>query len=188
MRYLVGAGLAVLLTACATPRAPVQVMPAPSLTQNTPWNLQGRIAIKAGENSQTGQLQWRHRAGHESLLLLSPLGQGVARIISNADGVTLEIPNKPVRHAPDAESLTREALGVALPLSGLSHWILVRPDPLRPHEETRDANGRVAQIRQDGWVIDYPQYMSETDPRPRKLNIARANLEIRLVIDTWELE
>lgn len=188
MRHFLGVGIAVLLTACATPRAPVQVPPAPKLTQNTPWALQGRIAIKAGENSQSGQLHWQHRPGQDALLILSPLGQGVARIVSDADGVTLEIPNKPVRRAADAESLTREALGVALPLSGLRHWILVRPDPLRPFEQTLDANGRVAQIRQDGWVIDYPQYMNETDPRPRKLNIARADLEIRLVIDTWELE
>lgn len=188
MRYLVGAGLAVLLSACATPGGPVQAPLPSSLSANQPWSLQGRIAIKAGENSQSGQLQWQHRPGSESMLLLSPLGQGVARIVSDGSGVTLEIPNKPARHAPDAESLTREALGVALPLSGLSHWILVRPDPLRPFEQTLDNNGRVAQIRQDGWVIDYPQYMSESDPRPRKLNVARAGLEIRLVIDTWELE
>ena len=188
MRLYLSLGLALLLAACATPRVPVQMQPIPALSPNTPWSLQGRIAVKAGENSQSGQLQWQHRAGNESLLLLSPLGQGVARIVSDSSGVTLEIPNKPARHAPDAESLTREALGVALPLSGLSHWILVRPDPLRPFEQTLDANGRVAQIRQDGWVIDYPQYMSDTDARPRKLNIARANLEIRLVIDTWELQ
>ena len=187
MRHFIGIVFAVFLTACATSRAPVQV-PSPAMTQDTSWALQGRIAIKAGENSQSGQLQWQHRPRHESLLLLSPLGQGVARIVSNADGVTLEIPNKPVRRAPDAESLTREALGVALPLSGMSHWILARPDPRRPHEQNLDAAGRVAQIRQDGWVIDYPQYMSDTDLRPRKLNITRNDLEIRLVIDKWERE
>ena len=188
MRHVAGIVLAGLLTACATPRGPVQVLPVTVITHDTPWALQGRIAINAGENSQSGQLRWQHRPNRESLLLLSPLGQGVARIISDADGVTLEIPNKPVRRAPDAESLTREALGVALPLSGLSHWILARSDPKRPHEQTLDAAGRVTQIRQDGWLIDYPQYMSETDPRPRKLNVTRNDLQIRLVIDTWELE
>ena len=188
MRYFVAAGFAVLLSACATPRMPVQAPTVAKLNLDTPWSLQGRIAIKAGENSQSGQLHWQHRPGIESMLLLSPLGQGVARIVSDSGGVTLEIPNKPVRHAPDAESLTREALGVALPLSGLSHWILVRPDPLRPFEQTLDSTGRITQIRQDGWVIDYPQYMSETDARPSKLNVARAGLEIRLVIDKWEME
>ena len=51
-----------------------------------------------------------------------------------------------------------------------------------------DTQGSITQIRQDGWVIDYLQYMSDVPSRPRKLTIARNGLEIRLVIDTWELE
>ena len=188
MRHFLGIGLAVLLTACATPRVSIQAPAVSSLDQNTPWVLQGRIAIKAGDNSQSGQLQWQHGPEQDALMVLTPLGQGVARIVRDASGVTLEIPNQPPRRAPDAESLTREAMGVALPLSGLRHWIMVRPDPLRPFEQTLDANGRVAQIRQDGWAIDYLQYMGETDSRPRKINIVRDNLEIRLVVDTWELQ
>lgn len=188
MRFFVGVGLAVLLAACATPRPTVQAIPSPVLSHAMPWSLQGRIALKAGENSLSGQLQWQHRNNQEELLLLSPLGQGMARIVSDAEGVLLEIPNQAPRRAPDAESLTREALGVALPLSGLSHWILGRPDPARPSQQSPDGAGRVAQIRQDGWVIDYLQYMPEPAARPRKLNVARDGLEIRLVIDTWTTE
>lgn len=188
MRHLVWVALTVLLGACATPQLPASSAPTPTLSQNTPWSLQGRIALKAGDKSLSGQLEWQHRNNREELLLLTPLGQGVARIVSDDEGVLLEVPNQAPRRAPDAESLTRQALGVALPLSGLSHWIRVRPDPLRPFEQSLDASGRVGQIRQDGWVIDYPQYMNDTDSRPRKLNIARGGLEIRLVIDTWELE
>jgi len=188
MRLLVALGLAGLLAACATPRPTVQVTPLPVLAHDTPWSLQGRIALKAGENSMSGQLQWQHRSNHEELLLLSPLGQGMARIVSDSEGVLLEMPNQSPRRAPDAERLTGEALGVALPLSGLSHWILGRPDPARPSEQSLDSAGRVAQIRQDGWVIDYLQYMPEPAARPRKLNVAREGLEIRLVIDTWKTE
>jgi outer membrane lipoprotein LolB len=188
MRHLVGVGLAVLLAACATPRPAVQTLPSQGLSLDMPWSLQGRIAIKAGENSQSGQLQWRHRKGREELLLLSPLGQGVARLVSDAEGVLLEVPNKPPRRAPDAENLTLEALGVALPLSGLRYWIGARPDPARPFEQSVDTHGGITQIRQDGWVIDYLQYMRDVSARPRKLTIARNGLEIRLVIDTWELE
>ena len=44
--------------------------------------------------------------------------------------VTLEVSNQPPRHAADAESLTREALGYGLPVSGLSQVIPVkRSDP-----------------------------------------------------------
>lgn len=188
MRHFGLAGLAVWLAACATPGI---LIPDKSLSEAAlaaPWTLQGRIAVKSDRQSLSGQLQWQHRAASEELLLSSPLGQGVARIVSDADGVLLEIPKQPPRRAPDAESLTREALGVALPLSGLSHWIKVRPDPARPSEQTLDAVGRVAQIRQDGWVIDYLEYGDAPAYRPRKINVAREGLQIRLVIDQWEAE
>ena len=116
------------------------------------------------------------------------VGQGVARIERNAGGVTLEVPNQPVRHATDAESLTRETLGYALPLSGMAWWVQARPDPDRAFEATRDAAGRLAQLKQDGWVIDYLQYAEDMPARPRKLVVAREGLEIRLVADSWQAE
>lgn len=187
MRRLWAVGLAALLAACATPRTTVPHLPVSTIELNIPWTLQGRIAIRAAENSQSGQLHWQHTAEQDVLTVSTPLGQGVARIVQNASGVTLEVPNQPPRRAPNAESLTREALGVGLPLSGLRYWILVRPDPSRPSELTRDANERITQIRQDGWTIDYVQSMSATDMAPRKLTLARPDLEIRLVIDSWML-
>ena len=188
MRHFVLAGLAVLLAACATPGIPIRDTSVSEAALAAPWSLQGRIAVKSDKQNLSGQLQWQHRVTSEELLLSSPLGQGVARIVSDAQGVLLEIPKQPPRRAPDAESLTREALGVALPLSGLSHWIKVRPDPARPFQQTVDATGRVAQIRQDGWVIDYLEYMDAPAYRPRKINVAREGLQIRLVIDVWEAE
>lgn len=189
MRSLAWVALTILLTACATPpRLAVTGVPVRAFSQDNPWSLQGRIAVKAGENNLSGQLQWQHRSTQDELLLLSPLGQGVARIVSNVNGVLLEMPNQAPRRAPDAESLTREALGASLPLAGLSYWVQVQPRPSRPFEQRLDDAGRIAQIRQDGWVIDYLQYMNEPANLPRKLNIARDGLEMRLVIDEWKTE
>ena len=176
--------LLLALGACASiPPAPTREMPA-ALPGN--WTLQGRIGIQTGDQSLSGQIHWQHRAGSDTVLMTSPLGQGVARIVSDAGGVTLEVPNQPVRHASDAESLTREVLGYALPVSGLTWWLQARPAPGRVFGVTRDAAGRVAQLKQDGWVIDYLQYADDAPARPRKLIVARDGLEIRLVADTWQ--
>lgn len=178
--------LTLVLGGCAsTPSAP-PVQNGNALSVN--WTLQGRIGIQTSEQSLSGNIRWQHRADTDELLLTSPLGQGVARIERNAEGVTLEVPNQPARRASDAESLTRDILGYALPVSGLTWWVQARPAPGRAFEATRDADGRLAQIRQDGWVIDYLQYAADVPARPRKLVVAREGLEIRLVADSWQAE
>jgi outer membrane lipoprotein LolB len=178
--------LALALGGCASapPVRPVGIRTA--LSAN--WTLQGRVGIKTGEQNMSGQIHWRHHADSDELLITSPLGQGVARIVRDEDGVTLEVPNQPERHASDAESLTREVLGYGLPVSGLSWWVQARPAPNRPFEATRDTYGRIEQLKQDGWVIDYLQYADDAPARPRKLVVAREGLEIRLVSDTWQGE
>ena len=187
MGRLMAALLLALAAGCVSvsPTIPVAVTAVP---QSANWTLQGRIGVQSGEQSLSGQVHWRHRAETDEVLVTSPLGQGVARIVRNADGVMLEVPNQPPRHAPDAESLTQEALGYALPVSGLTWWVQARPDPGRAFEVTHDAAGRIAQLKQDGWVIDYLQYAADMPARPRKLVVAREGLEIRLVADSWEVE
>jgi outer membrane lipoprotein LolB len=178
--------LVLVLGGCAA------VPPAPSLpfdhAPSASWTMQGRIGIQAGEQSLSGHIRWQHRADTDDVLMTSPLGQGVARIERNAAGVVLEVPNQPVRHAMDAESLTRETLGYALPLSGMAWWVQAQPDPGRAFEAAHDASGRLAQLRQDGWVIDYLQYAEDMPAWPRKLVVAREGLEIRLVADSWQTE
>lgn len=185
MRGLIIAGLVWLLAACATSSPPPASM---DVKQDVSWTLQGRIALKSGEQSLSGQLQWLHQSGRDELLLASPLGQGVARIMRDRDGVLLEIPNETPRRAPDAESLTHDVLGYPLPLSGLAYWIQARPDPGRSYQQTSDATGRLSQLKQDGWVIDYLQYLPDHPARPRKLVVSREDIEIRLVVDTWQVE
>lgn len=174
--------LALTLGGCAsvaTPPAAVAVFPLPDS-----WTMHGRIGVQTGEQSLSGQIRWQHRGNGDELLMLSPLGQGVARIVRDAEGVALEMPNQPVRRARDADALTQDALGYALPIGGLVWWVQALPDPVRTFEAKRDAAGRLAQLKQDGWTVDYLQY--STDARPRKLVVTREGLVIRLLADSWE--
>ncbi len=178
--------LALALGGCATsPPVPPGGLDAP-LPVN--WTLAGRLGIQTDEQSLSGHIHWQHRPETDDVLMTSPLGQGVARIVRTADGVTLELPNQPAQHASDAEELTRTALGYRLPVSGLSWWVLARPAPGRPFHATHDDAGRLAQLRQDGWVIDYLQYAADAPLRPRKLVVGREGLQIRLVADSWQDE
>ncbi|HEX7972682.1 MAG TPA: lipoprotein insertase outer membrane protein LolB [Thiobacillus sp.] len=184
--FTVTALLALLLGGCVSVPAVPRGSAASALSPQ--WVLQGRIGVQNGEQSLSGQIRWRHRTDADELLLTSPLGQGVARIVRDVDGVTLEVPDQSVRHAADADTLTRDALGYELPMAGLTWWVQARPDPARVFEATHDAAGRLTQLRQDGWVIDYLQYAADTPTRPRKLVVTRQGLEIRLVADSWQVE
>jgi len=187
MRYPTAALLlALMLGGCAS--SPPVPLGQQEIPLSRAWTLQGRIGVTSGEQSLSGQIHWQHGADSDEVLLTSPLGQGVARIERNADGVTLEVPNQPARQAPDAESLTREALGYALPVSGLTWWVQAHPAPGSRFEATHDAAGRLTQLKQDGWVIDYLQYAADAPRRPRKLVVAREGLVIRLVADDWQSE
>lgn len=176
--------LALVLGGCAS--TPELLVPTRALPAS--WTLQGRVGIQTDEQTLSGNIQWQHRSETDEVLLTSPLGQGMARIVRDAEGVTLEVPKQPTRRAPDAESLTREALGYVLPVAGLVWWVQANPEPGSAFEATRDSAGRLTQLRQRGWVIDYPQYSADAPGRPRKLVVTREGLEIRLVADSWQAE
>ena len=184
-RWIASLWLALVLGGCATTAPVPSVLPGAPLPSS--WTLQGRIGIQTDEQSLSGTLHWQHHEQSDELLLTSPLGQGVARIMVDAEGAVLDMPNQPARHAADAESLTREALGYSLPVAGLVWWVQAQPAPDRVFEARRDATGRLAQLKQDGWVIDY-QYAADASVRPRKLVVVRDGMEIRLIADRWSVE
>ena len=186
MRHLLALLLLAVTVGCtSTPPLPVAEVATPLSPR---WTLQGRIGVQAGEQSLSGQIHWQHREQTDEVLMTSPLGQGVARIVRDSEGVALEMPNQPTRRAADAESLTREALGYALPVAGLAWWIQASADPRSAFEATRDGAGRLTQLKQDGWVIDYLQYAPDAPARPRRMVVAREGLEIRLVADSWRVD
>jgi outer membrane lipoprotein LolB len=147
------------------------------------FELSGRVAVRYGQESATGRVQWRHGAASDDLLITNPLGQGVARLTRARGEVELHTSYGREARAHDAETLTEKVLGWRLPLDGLPQWVRAEPRPGRPVEVERDASQRVKVMRQDDWRIDYEEYAGE---RPSRLRLSRPDLEIRLVIESWQ--
>lgn len=147
------------------------------------WAFDGRLSVVEDDTRIAGHAHWQHSAARDELQLRTPLGQTVARIVRDAAGVTLETPDEAPRTAADAETLTREVLGVSLPVAGLAWWVRGQADPARPAEwSPADADPPV-RLRQDGWTIDYQERFA--DGLPRKLDASRGTLTLRLIIDQW---
>lgn len=153
------------------------------------FHLEGRVSVKAGEQSFSGGMSWHHRPETQELLLRTPLGQGVAELRGGPGGVHLRDAEGRDHHAPDAETLVRQALGVTLPLNGLSRWVTGGVRPGSEYQAEADEQGRLAVLNQDGWRIEFSRHTEMAGRNlPGKLVAQRGDdLEIRLVVDRWEL-
>jgi outer membrane lipoprotein LolB len=173
------AAATLLLVACA---APSFVLRMPGVN----FELAARIAVKYGNEATSGNLAWRHGISDDELLITSPLGQGVARIVRTGGEAVLTTSDGREQRAADAETLTEQALGFRLPLAGLADWVRGRParDPEpEPTRERRDAAGRLAELEQSGWKIRYLEY---ADALPSRLTLTYPGLELRLAISDWK--
>ena len=92
-------------------------------------------------------------------------------------------------HGADTEVLLERQFGWSLPLGGLRHWIGGRADPGRPATSRLDADGRLVALAQDGWQIAFERYreVAGAGALPHRVVLERDDLEVRLVIDAWQL-
>ena len=147
------------------------------------FELNGRIAVRYRDDASSGNIAWRHRADGDEVLLTTPLGQGVARIVRAGDGVTLTTADAKEHRAADAETLTESVLGFRLPLSGLADWVRGSAGA-GPANATRDAQGRLARLEQAGWTVEYLEYGENR--LPSRIKLAYPGIEIRLAIGEWK--
>lgn len=167
---------------------PVSPIPAerPGRPDVSAFALNGRVAIKYNGSRHSAGLRWVHQPQSDELLLLAPLGQTAARVYRDARHATLEEGDR-LYQADDVESLMQQVLGWHLPLSGLHYWVLALPIAKSEAQIERDAAGRVAVLRQNGWEVRYIRYAGDgANSLPTRLELKRDGLQMQLLIDEWE--
>jgi outer membrane lipoprotein LolB len=185
-----------LLAACA----PVRVRQTPDalaaqsareaqLSGRDSWRVSARVFVSdGGDNSGSGDLDWRQAGGRYEFVLRAPTGRTWK--LSGDDGraeLSGVDPQPIVGTAPAA--LLRERLGWDVPLAGLSDWIRGMRHPGARAELTFDALGLPARIEQDGWTIDYREWFADRDPPlPRKVYASRGRSRVRLAIERWTFD
>ena len=176
-RRLAWASALLLAGACA--QLETKFAAAPS------FELAGRLAALHGSESFSGNLAWRHAADGDELLITSPLGQGVARIVRKDNAVVLTTAEPKEYRASDVESLTEQVLGYRLPLAGLADWVRGQPSERMPVSRIDKApDGKLLSLEQGGWTIDYQEYQGE---RPYRMRLQRSGgIELRLAISEWK--
>lgn len=174
IRVLAAAAI-LFLAACA--QAPLQP-PQGALE----FHVLGRIAARYSGDGFTGNVDWRHARGGDDMLISTPLGQGVARIVRQGEAVQLTTANGREYHAPDAETLTEQGLGFRLPLVGMADW--VRGEPTAGTRAVPYApDGTIRVLEQNGWRIEYLSY---ENGRPKLMQMQYPGVQIRFVVTEWK--
>lgn len=187
---LIPLACAALLAACATP-APTSQAPVAAYREQIELN--GRLSVNYTRDgtpeSLSGKFNWVQAGERVDVSLSSPLGQTLAKISVTPSGATLEQNGEPPRSAADIDTLTHEALGWRLPVSGLRDW-------LQGYATAQDGSRFTASpvnnevVTRDGWRLRYVSW-HDTAPRvqPRRIDVSRPAgpqseaMEIRIVID-----
>jgi outer membrane lipoprotein LolB len=151
------------------------------------WAAVGKLGIQSAEDSWTAGLSWLQDRDSFTIRLSGPLGQGLMELRGSGQIVEMRTANDGVYRATTAEELMQTHAGWQVPLSGLRHWILGRPDPrARTVELVLDAGGRLAELRQLDWHIRYERY-AEFDGvvLPTRLTLENTRLRAKLVVRSW---
>ena len=181
-RSLWTALLLVLLAGCAQ-QAVRETRPARATIRD--YTLNGRVAVKRGNESRQAGIDWQHARDRDEIELSGPLGQRAARLMRGADGATLITSSRETVKAQDWNALAERVLGVVLPLDGMSRWVTA---DVADAKAERDSLGRPRQAVVDGWRIDYLGYESEAaDALPTLIEMHRDDIDVRLKIDIWEI-
>lgn len=191
--------LTLLLASCATvPRGsapPIDPELAwsdrrPQLQALPEWNLSGRISVTGPDGVWNARLQWTQHDDAYDIFFMTPFGQRIARLHGGRSGVVLDMPDQAPLQAATAGELLAASFGWSAPVEALRYWVLGAPQPRAAAATRLDEHGRLLQLEQDGWRIDYPQYTrvgGAVGELPRRLTMEGPPLRIRLVVDGWGL-
>lgn len=177
--------LILLLAGCATPVV-TRVADGETIKR---YLAEGRFSLRDDERLHSGRISWQHAPERDDILLQDPFGSGLAEVTRRPDGARLQLADGSVREAPDADQLIGSVTGIAVPLVELGALLPGRV--VDADDVVRDAAGRASRLDRHGWRIEfsYPDDAAETLPSGvfalrRGVDTA---LEVRFVIETWEL-
>lgn len=165
MRVLLLWALVLLLPGCTTVGALPQ---RPAMQDITQFAFVGRLAVRQGETRHHVNVDWRHDARSDAILLTTPLGQGIAELVRDTGGARLTLADKRSYAAADWGALSQQVFGFPLPLGASPRWLL----------------GELGAT--EGWRVTVVERESAAaDALPTVIELDRDDIAVRLKIDEW---
>lgn len=151
-----------LMAACAHVPGPELVASGAQLNDAHQWQLAGRFV--AGRQPSTvagqdvtdpvaGRFSWQHQEGDDTLWLIGPVGNTLAKVEITPTGVLWQDATGKRGEATNLRALGEALAGIRLPDVAAESWL--RGRWAKTAVQSRDADGRVLLAGERGWVFEY---------------------------------
>ena len=153
------------------------------------WNIKGRIAIRNSKESGTLTMYWSQQGSIYELRFIAPFGQGTYLFKGSDTGVSMLGPKDTYLTASTAEELMYQNLGWYVDLNGLKYWIRGMPEPGVSHNQLLlDEKGRLLDMQQSGFNVNVGRYTELNGVSlPEKLSVKNDTIQLKLIIQSWEI-
>jgi outer membrane lipoprotein LolB len=155
------------------------------LSELTHWTLDGKIAVRYANKSDTAAVQWQQSSENFDIFISGPLGAGATRIAGTPTLLTLQNGEEISTTTDDPGHLLEKHLGWELPLENLPLWITGRSDSNTARFNT---DNTLAGFDEHDWKVEYQRYQTvEEWLLPEKIVLKHDNMQMTIFIKQWEL-
>lgn len=155
------------------------------LSQLNHWSLEGKVAIRHGQTSDSASLQWQQQGDRFDIYLSGPLGAGATRLMGDSQTLILANNKSQHTHRSNPQHFMEQYLGWSLPLEKLPQWIVGYSDS--PNRRLHPDH-TLAGFTEMDWQVEYLQYQSVGEwLLPKKVVLKHEDLQVTIVIKSWDL-
>jgi outer membrane lipoprotein LolB len=152
------------------------------------FRMEGRLALNTGRRGYSGTVSWEQNDDLLDFRFRGPFGFGGFRIHGDAERLRVKTTAGDEFLLTDPEREMTERFGWSLPVRSMRYWILGVSDPELPATEQADEEGLLESMEQGGWQVVYDGYAdAEGLLLPRRLDMERGEIRIRVMTDRWEI-
>lgn len=152
------------------------------------FRMEGRLALNTGRRGYSGTVSWEQNDDIVDFRFRGPFGFGGFRIHGDTDQLRVKTTSGDEFLLRDPELEMTERFGWSLPVHSMRFWILGVSDPALPATEVPAEDGLLESMEQAGWQVRYDGYgESEGLILPRRLDLERGQVRIRVMTDRWDI-
>jgi outer membrane lipoprotein LolB len=150
------------------------------------WGVSGKIGITTPNESVAGFIEWQQREDEFNVFVSGPLSVGNTRIEGNSEEISIT-QNGKTTSGLNPKELIYEQLGWFFPVQNLPFWIKGQAAPYSKANVTQSDSGKIKQITQDNWQVDYPRYNAYYG-QPSRIVIKQGQWKFLIVIKNWTFD